>query len=101
MITALIFLIVDSRSDRLFSRRAFGVRAAVTIASTAIVIWASVEIYSLRSAMEIPEWYNDLGSTPNSYAQLVSMTLLASTAIPVLKACHGKHPPSMPIRSCD
>jgi len=91
MIIATIFLLVDSYSDWLHNRFVFIVRAAVTIASAAIAVYATVKHTNLQSSMEISEWYIDSGSKPYTYAQIVSLTLLASAAIPVFKSIQGKH----------
>lgn len=93
MIIAVIFLLVDSYSDWLHNRFVFIIRAAVTIASTAIATYATVKHTTLQSSMEIPEWYSDSGSKPYTYAQIVSLTLLASAAIPVFKSIQGRHRP--------
>jgi hypothetical protein len=90
MIIGLIFLIADSFSDWLHSWIVYGVRALVTIVALAIAIYVTVQINELRSGMEVPKWYVVDKKNPYSYSQIVSLTLLASTSIPVFKAFQGK-----------
>src|ERR1700722_12502410 len=86
----LIFLAVDSVGEVLEGKTEWIIRFLVTLVNLCIVASATYMYNGLRNHMEIGAWYLKAKDNNYSFAQIVSLSLLWSSIIPLFKSFIGK-----------
>ncbi|KAF2809643.1 uncharacterized protein BDZ99DRAFT_571424 [Mytilinidion resinicola] len=85
-VIGLIFLAVDSYSAFLEGRIGFFFRCGITFANLVVAGAATYFNNKLRTDQEIDAWYLSSKNNDYSFAQLMSLTLLASSVFPLISA---------------